>query len=216
MKQIWLIALTLLALMSCKKADETPYPEVVWEFTELHTDVKGVATTLFTDTQQTYKVAVGEPLIGFPKKDTTIRAICIYELPASKEIPVRLYDAVTAFAPIPIPIGYFKKGVSTDPVYLRSIWKTERYINLILDYLARDKGHLFHFADAGITQEETHQTLHILIYHNQNEDYPAFRKTVYMSVPVYPYSTRLKKGVDQIEITVNTIDKGVIKQRFTY
>ena len=72
----------------------------------------------------------------------------------------------------------------TDPLDIQSVWKSGNYINLILLPMAKEKSHIFHFIDEGISNNgDGSRTLHLTLYHNQNGDYEAFTDTSSDTLP---------------------------------
>lgn len=214
----------LLALSGCSKEEESNFPNASWMMADAMMDANGTPIQLHTDDGKTYRITnpdfLKERLLESGPgmyKDTLIRTNCVCILHPLPSAEATLLDAVQAFAPLPIPAEDFKNGVKTDPVYIRSIWKTDRYINLTLEPMGKDKSLAFHFADYG--WHETHDGKRIqklVVHHNQNGDYPAFRRTVYLSVPIWQYAPVLRKGTDSLEIFIRTFDRGIIRRAFLY
>lgn len=208
----WLLPLLLL-LVACEKEDETMFPNALWEFANIRTDASGKAAELTTDENLSYTVANSMTLA---RKDTLLRVICVYLAPEDKEkgATVQLMDALPIFASQPIAENKFEK-VYTNPLYIQGIWKTDRYINLIVQLMAKDKKHLIHYASKGISEENGKKVLSIRLLHNQNGDYEAYRQKVYLSIPIASYQKELRKGEDIIRLLINTYE-GEYQQDFIY
>ena len=212
-KHIITTVLIIAAATACSN-DEYVYPSVITEFTEICTNAKGELEHIHTDKNERYTIEHREGLDGLVP-DSTYRAMTIYAHTDNPNI-VSLYTAQLAIAPIPVPHTAFKEGIKTDPLDIQSIWYTHRYINMILVPMMKDKGHLFHFVDNGITLEnDGTQILDITLYHDRANDYEAFKKEVYLSVPIYHYADKLHDN-DKIRININTYQKGYITKEYTY
>lgn len=215
MKQKYLLPLlwlTLLVGVSCKE-DDYVYPSVVTEFIDGQTDSEGVLSRLITDEGEVYTIQLREGLDGLTP-DSLYRTVSVYQ-PLTESGEVYLYSAQLIMALDPLPAESFTEGVVTDPLDVRSVWRSGDYINLILKPMVKDKNHAFHFADYGITEEGGANTLHLTLYHNRNDDYEAFTREVYLSIPLREYKDKLRSG-DTIALQINTYEKGFSTYTFTY
>lgn len=220
-----LIGLLTLVLSSCSKDEEPTFPNVTWMLADIVTDQSGKAIRLITDNMQSYTLANGSLIDQRLKaaglnitNDTIIRINCTCNLTpeSDQKEGITIYDAAPAFAPIPVSAERFKKGVKTDPIYLQSIWKVPNYINLRIQPMIRDKQPAFHFAYTGIRTSNSINVLLLTLHHDQGDDYPAFKQTMTLSIPIWPFAQILHRNTDSIEVTINTFDKGVIRKRFLY
>lgn len=207
-----LLWLTLLVGVSCKE-DDYVYPSVVTEFIDGQTDSEGVLSRLITDEGEVYTIQPREGLDGLTP-DSLYRTVSVYQ-PLTESGEVYLYSAQLIMALDPLPAESFTEGVVTDPLDVRSVWRSGDYINLILKPMVKDKTHAFHFADYGITEEGGANTLHLTLYHNRNDDYEAFTREVYLSIPLRGYKDKLRSG-DTIALQINTYEKGFSTYTFTY
>ena len=76
--------------------------------------------------------------------------------------------------------------------------------------------HGFNFIEEGIEENsDGSKTLSITLFHNQNDDYKAFSRNVYLSVPLWAYNGLLHNG-DKVEIRINTFEEGVTSRIFEF
>lgn len=212
LKRLTVLLLCTLALGGCKE-DEYVYPGVVTEFVDARTDATGTLTELITDRGNVLSVQPREGLDGLTP-DSVYRTVSIYEPLEKPEQEVFLYSSRLIFSMQPLPADRFKQ-IKTDPVSIRSIWRSGNYINLILLPQVKDKAHAFHFADRGISQENGRRTLTLTLHHDRNGDEEAFASEVYLSVPLWGYKGTLEKG-DRIVLQLNTYEEGTVTREFTY
>lgn len=222
MKQLRILLSTfacLLLLGACKKDEEYVYPNVISTFIDVSTDNSGTVEKLITDKKETLQILNREGLDGLTP-DSTYRTVSIYE---PKEIDPQgnatalLYSCQLIISVKPVTVDKLPNGTAkTDPLNIQSIWKSGDYLNLILLPMAKDKSHIFHFMEEGITDDEDgKRTLHLTLYHDQNGDYEAFTRKSYLSVPLWAYEGRLTSG-DRIVLRINTYEKGFVNYEFTY
>lgn len=221
MKRVPLLLSTffcLLFLGACKE-DEYVYPNVISTFIDVTTDTSGTLQDLITDKGETLQILNREGLDGLTP-DSTYRTVSIYE---PKETDTQgnatalLYSCQLIIAVKPVTANKLPDGIAkTDPLDIQSVWKSGNYLNLILLPMAKEKSHIFHFIEDGITDnEDGSRTLHLTLYHNQNGDYEAFTRKSYLSIPLWAYEGRLAQG-DQVILRINTNEKGFVSYEFTY
>lgn len=221
MKRVPLLLSTffcLLFLGACKE-DEYVYPNVISTFIDVTTDASGTLQDLITDKGETLQILNREGLDGLTP-DSTYRTVSIYE---SKETDTQgnatalLYSCQLIIAVKPVTANKLPDGIAkTDPLNVQSVWRSGNYLNLILLPMAKEKSHIFHFIEDGITDnEDGSRTLHLTLYHNQNGDYEAFTRKSYLSIPLWAYEGRLAQG-DQVILRINTYEKGFVSYEFTY
>lgn len=221
MKRVPLLLSTffcLLFLGACKE-DEYVYPNVISTFIDVTTDTSGTLQDLITDKGETLQILNREGLDGLTP-DSTYRTVSIYE---PKETDTQgnatalLYSCQLIIAVKPVTANKLPDGIAkTDPLDIQSVWKSGNYLNLILLPMAKEKSHIFHFIEDGITDnEDGSRTLHLTLYHNQNGDYEAFTRKSYLSIPLWAYEGRLAQG-DQVILRINTYEKGFVSYEFTY
>jgi len=221
MKRVPLLLSTffcLLFLGACKE-DEYVYPNVISTFIDVTTDASGTLQDLITDKGETLQILNREGLDGLTP-DSTYRTVSIYE---PKETDTQgnatalLYSCQLIIAVKPVTANKLPDGITkTDPLNVQSVWRSGNYLNLILLPMAKEKSHIFHFIEDGITDnEDGSRTLHLTLYHNQNGDYEAFTRKSYLSIPLWAYEGRLAQG-DQVILRINTYEKGFVSYEFTY
>ena len=209
----FLLLLCMLTLEGCKE-EEYVYPDVLTEFINIRTDHSGTLKELITDQGKVLSVQPREGLSGLTP-DSIYRTVSVYQLQESTEgNEVYLYSSQLILAALPRPADQFEP-IKTDPLNIRSIWKSGEYINFILLPMVKEKSHAFHFIDQGITETNGKRTLNLTIYHDRNNDEEAFTREVYLSIPLWGYRNVLEKG-DQIVVQINTYEEGMITRSFTY
>lgn len=221
MKRVPLLLSTffcLLFLGACKE-DEYIYPNVISTFIDVTTDTSGTLQDLITDKGETLQILNREGLDGLTP-DSTYRTVSIYEpeeTDTQGNATALLYSCQLIIAVKPVTANKLPDGIAkTDPLDIQSVWKSGNYLNLILLPMAKEKSHIFHFIEDGITDnEDGSRTLHLTLYHNQNGDYEAFTRKSYLSIPLWAYEGRLAQG-DQVILCINTYEKGFVSYEFTY
>lgn len=208
----------LLFLGACKE-DEYVYPNVISTFIDVTTDANGTLQDLITDKGETLQILNRDGLDGLTP-DSTYRTVSIYEpkeMNAQGNATALLYSCQLIIAVKPVTVDKLPDGIAkTDPLDIQSVWKSGNYLNLILLPMAKEKSHIFHFMEDGITDnEDGSRTLHLTLYHNQNGDYEAFTRKSYLSIPLWAYEGRLAQG-DRVILRINTYEKGFVSYEFTY
>lgn len=219
MKQVIVMALLFCIFLceGCKKEDYV-YPSVVTEFIGAQTNNDGTISQLVADDGTIYSVLQRDGL-GELVADTLYRTISIYE-PITQENGkgnvAQLYSCQLVLSVNPLPASDFKGNIKTDPVDIQSIWLSGEYLNMILLVQYNELSHLYHFVDEGITSDQSGtQTLNLRLFHDRNNDYEAFTKQVYLSVPLKNYLQLLRKG-DKIRFNLNTYKEGETYREFDY
>ena len=210
-----IILLCTLSMGACK--EDFSYPNVFTELAEVKTDAKGKLVYLTTDNGETFSVKANKDTTTFAP-DTLYRIISVYEKLEEDKNELLLHTAKPIIAPVPIPIESIKNGVKTDPVDIQSIWKTEKYLNMILHVQTKNKPHTFHFVDQGIhpyKKEKHQQVLEFVLYHDRGDDYEAFTTKFYFSIPLYPYKDLMKKG-DIIRLHIHTYKEGTTIREYEF
>lgn len=211
--KLLVVLLCMYSLSACE--EEYSYPNVVTELTEVETDSQGKLSRLITDRGESY--AIGQQ----PEKlklvaDTLYRVLSVFEPMEEKNSPLHVYSIQPVFAYPPLPIKDFKEGIKTDPVDIQSIWRSGKYLNLILEVQTKDKKHAFHFADDGIsTRNDGYRTLNLIFYHDRKDDYEAFTSKYCFSIPLNSYEGKLRKG-DKILLHIQTYKEGKTTREFDF
>lgn len=219
MKQVIVMAL-LFCIFLCEgcKEEDYVYPSVVTEFIGAQTNNDGTISQLVADDGTIYSVLQRDGLGGLVA-DTLYRTISIYE-PITQENGkgnvAQLYSCQLVLSVNPLPASDFKGNIKTDPVDIQSIWLSGEYLNMILLVQYKELSHLYHFVDEGITSDQSGtQTLNLRLFHDRNNDYEAFTKQVYLSVPLKNYLQLLRKG-DKIRFNLNTYKEEETYREFDY
>lgn len=197
---------------ACKE-EEYVYPDVITEFIGAATDENGTLTRLVADNGEEYRIQARSGLDGL-KKDTLYRTISIYQ-PLENQT-VQLYSSELVLSMIPVSAKQIIGDIKTDPVDIERIWLSGKYLNMVLLAKVKEESHSYHFIDQGIQKEaDATQTLHLQLYHNRNNDYEAFTRKVYLSVPLWAYDGKLKQG-DKIVFHISTYEEGDTQREFIY
>lgn len=206
----------VLTAVGCKD-DEYVYPNVLTEFVEIKTNSSGRLSYIDTDTGKSYSINERSGINGFTP-DSIYRALSIFE-PLSDEnrdLCATLYSCQFVISVVPTPEEEFKDGIKTDPLDIDRIWRSGKYINMVLDVMGKDKTHVLNFVDKGIKNNaDGSKTLAITIFHSQNGDYEAFTRKAYASIPLWSYEDKLSDD-DKVEVTINTYKEGITTREFNY
>lgn len=205
--------LLCICLFEACKEEEYVYPDVITEFIGAATDENGTLTRLIADNGEEYRIQARSGLDGL-KKDTLYRTISIYQ-PLENQT-VQLYSSELVLSMIPVSAKQIIGDIKTDPVDIERMWLSGKYLNMVLLAKVKEESHSYHFIDQGIQKEaDGTQTLHLQLYHNRNNDYEAFTRKVYLSVPLWAYDGKLKQG-DKIVFHISTYEEGDTQREFIY
>ena len=189
----------LLSLTACSE-DDYHYPDVVTDMVEMETDSKGYIHLIRTDEGAEYSP---NKSITFEKAtpDSLYRVRCIYQ--PAEDSSCTLYNITLLVSPFPVGPSSFKE-ILTNPVKVTSVWQSGNYVNLHLGIMTQGGTHKYQFINQGIQRNSIGKnTLHLLLYHDQNEDPEAYTREVFLSCPL----TRLNlQSGDSIHITLNTYE----------
>ncbi len=204
-------------LWACGNDDDYVYPNVIMELVDLQTDATGAAAYLITDNGTQWHLQPHEGLDALVP-DTIYRTVSMYS-PLSLEggayQEAIIYNAQPVISPLPKPEDKVEE-IKTDPVTLQSIWRSGRYLNLIVQAKVKDQKHTYGFIENGLTQEaDGTQTLHLTLYHDCNNDLEGFDSSIYLSVPLWAYEGILNKG-DKVTFSLNTYKEGMTSRTFEY
>ena len=205
--------LLCMCLFGACKEEEYVYTDVITEFIGAATDENGTLTRLVADNGEEYRIQARSGLDGL-KKDTLYRTISIYQ-PLENQT-VQLYSSELVLSMIPVSAKQIIGDIKTDPVDIERMWLSGKYLNMVLLAKVKEESHSYHFIDQGIQKEaDGTQTLHLQLYHNRNNDYEAFTRKVYLSVPLWAYDGKLKQG-DKIVFHISTYEEGDTQREFIY
>lgn len=206
----------ILGISSCNK-EEYVYPSVITELVDIKTDLTGRLSYIETDSGNTYSINERSGLEGFTP-DSVYRTLSVFEPNENVKsgFSAKLYSCQFVISMIPSAEDSFKDGIKTDPLDIDRIWHSGDYINMILDIQAKDKPHVINLVDNGIkTDYSGTRTLTLTVYHDKNNDYEAFTKKAYVSVPLWAYKEKLSTG-DKVKIIINTTKEGKTSREFNY
>ena len=192
--------------------DTYTYPNVITEFVCIHTNEQGNVTALTTDNNNRYILENPLQSDGLTP-DSLYRALSMYELLQANT--AKLYTCQLVLSVNPLPLSVFGDNLKTDPVDIQSIWLSGNYLNLIVKEKAKDKVHYYHFIDEGITSHNGIQTLNLRLFHDRNNDYEAFTRNIYLSVPLSNYKSQLHKG-DKIRFYIHTYKENETFREFKF
>lgn len=208
-----LLVILCMYLLSACKDDDYVYPSVITEFISASTNDSGTLDYLITDNDQKLAIQSRSGLDGLTK-DTLYRTISIYQ--PIEEGTVKLYSCKLVLSMIPVTADHILGGLKTDPVDIERMWKSGKFLNMVLLVQMKDQSHSYHFIEEGVQKEaDGQQTLHLRLYHNRNNDYEAFTQKVYLSVPLWAYEHILKEG-DKIVFHIQTYEEGDTQREFIY
>ena len=195
-------------MQSCSD-DDDPAESYETELVDLLTDESGIGRTIITDGGN--RLLLHNPQQGYAP-DTIYRCIAMF---------VRKKDGVNLANIARIPCtapSYFKNTpIITDSLKLQSIWRGSHYVNISLLVQMKDQRHSFGFANPHIsTYTDGHRRLDILLYHNANNDVPAFYNTAYLSCDIAGYADSLIAGRDSVSFLINEYGKGPKQYAVTY
>ena len=212
--RIFFILLCMLSLGACK--EEYTYPNVLTELTEIQTDAKGQLKELTTDRGEVFTIVQQQANNKFVA-DTLYRMLTIYEPIIGQTNQILVHSAQSVLSEIPIPASSFEEGIKTDPVDIQSIWKSGNYLNMILLVQTKDKPHVFHFVDQGISLlgNGKRKVLDLTIHHDRKGDYEAFTTKYCFSIPLKTFKHKMQEG-DLIRFHLNTYKEGVTTREFKF
>lgn len=216
MKKSFLLSFLFPLLLCACSDDDYVYPNVLTDMVDLKTDDTGTVRYLITDQGNEWRIQSRTGLDGLAP-DTLYRTVTMYapltESDAAEK-EAMLYNTQLVLSPIPLPEAKFKE-VKTDPVEIQSIWRSGKYLNLILQVKAKDQQHGYHFIENKRESKNGKQILYLTFYHDRNNDIEGFNRKVYLSVPLWAYSDVLHKG-DKIVFNINTYKEGMTTREFDY
>lgn len=216
MKRFVILSFIIPFLLPACSDDDYVYPNVLTEMIDLKTDNTGTGRYLITDEGTEWNIQARTGLGGLVP-DTTYRTVTMYApltVNGATEKEAMLYNTQLVLSPIPLPEAKFKE-IKTDPVAIQSIWRGGNYLNMILQVMAKDRQHGYHFIENKLENRNGEQTLYLTLYHDRNNDIEGFDRKVYLSVPLWAYAHILRKG-DKIVFNINTYKEGMTSRTFTY
>ena len=201
-----LLFIASLIYTSCE--EDQVLPPYTQDLAELVTNAYGEARTLIFDDGR--KLPVVNKL-GNLTPDSIYRIRAMY---VPVENGVQLTAAQTTVSSFPIELD--AAGMQTDPVELKSIWGSPRYVNMLVGLKTGGGAQMIGFVYNGIeVSADGVKKQHIVVFHDQIEDPTYYTQDIYLSCPVYQLSTELEHGRDSVEMTIHTF-KGITRKSFPY
>lgn len=178
------------------------------DFAELYTNAKGQGERLYCDNGASMMV-LNKP--GGLTRDSIYRVCAMY---TEEPHGVTLYNL--AYVLSPCPRRFSQQAIKRDPLAVKAIWRSSRYVNLLLALQTSGGSHRFAFVDNGVeSRPQGHKLAKVELYHDQNGNAAYYTREAYVSCPVWPYEGILQAGSDSIEFTVNTFE-GPMVHRVAY
>ena len=196
-----LIRLGLVVLLYVVGActDDWRMPAYRQDLCELRTNDSGVADSMILDDGSRWELL--NPLSGLAA-DSCYR---VYANFLFQEQKVEMKGLKAVVAPFPAEID--EALMQTDPLEVKAIWKSQRYLNLLVTVRTGGGTHLFAFADGGVESLPGGLVKQrLILFHDQAEDPLFYGRDGYLSCPVFVFEPELVRGRDSLEIVYNTFD----------
>lgn len=196
----FLIVLTSLSFVACNDDNDSWAPNYQMDFMEILTDAQGQGSKAVMDNGDTLKTL---NTIRNLTPDSVYRYIAVY----TREVGgLRFSSVAQTLSPPPFTKG--NHTMKTDAVKVQSIWRGGNYINITLNILSKDFGHIFGFEETELEEQTDHKNLHLTLFHDDKNDTQAYTRTVYLSCPLYKYANKMEHKRDSIYFTVNDYNNG--------
>ncbi|MDE5560214.1 MAG: NigD-like protein [Bacteroidaceae bacterium] len=196
--QTILLTSALLLMSACTEKQE-PFPDLVTEFADIHTDSNGTFTDMTTDNGTRYSIL--NTNIQPHRPDTTYRAVVGYvpESVAPAMPAARIYSLTAARI-----LADSAEVLRHDPTGIESMWRQGAYINMQLTARTQSGTQYWGFATDSVCHAWTdgHTHYHLSIHHDQGQDPTSYSRTYYCSIPltaIEGYSND-----DTVSVTVHT------------
>ena len=201
-RHIITISSILLAFCACSDDNDFVYPNMITELAEMKTGKDGNIQSLVVDNGTCYEIQNKDKYDGLIK-DSTYRVLASYvQLDEENKSLVEIKTIRLTNSSYPIKREKVKQ-IATDPVELQSIWTSGNYLNVYVISKVKDIQHIYRFIEDSITTSNGRKTLHISLLHQRNNDIEGYNRTVYLSVPLYPYHQTFSR-TDSVSSTLNT------------
>ena len=213
-RHIITISSILLAFCACSDDNDFVYPNMITELAEMKTGKDGNIQSLVVDNGTCYEIQNKDKYDGLIK-DSTYRVLASYvQLDEENKSLVEIKTIRLTNSSYPIKREKVKQ-IATDPVELQSIWTSGNYLNVYVISKVKDIQHIYRFIEDSITTSNGRKTLHISLLHQRNNDIEGYNRTIYLSVPLYPYHQTFSR-TDSVSSTLNTYKNGFIKRTFPF
>lgn len=197
----FLLPCTILFLAACAENQE-PYPDLVTEFANIHTDVNGIFRNMTTDDGSSFSITNTNIKPHHP--NATYRVVVGFVPNTSgMRIEAEIYTLTGVYV-----LADSTTIVRHDPTGIESMWKKAEYINMQLTAKTQGGTHLWGYAIDSIqgTGEHgrTHSHIHMSIHHNQNNNPLSYSQTYYCSIPISKIESYQPN--DTITVSVHTFE----------
>lgn len=208
MRKCLLGLLFILALTFGSCEDEHYMPAYTQDLAEMTTNVHGMAKMLIFDDGRKMKIV---NQLGGLTPDSLYRIRALY-VPTEDGVELRGAQLVVA----PLTLRMDPLLVKTEPVELKAIWGSPRYVNMLLGVKSGGGSQMIGFIENGIVEmADGIKKLSITLFHDQIDDPLYYTQDVYASCPIYPYAYDLVSGRDSVEMIIHTF-KGITRKSFLY
>lgn len=202
------LLLGLLVFFSACEEDQEALSALRQDFAELYTNALGQGERLRCD-DGTLLTVLNKP-VGLTRD--SIYRVCAMYIEEPQGITLRGLSYVLS----PCPQRFSSQPVKRDPLTVKALWRSSRYVNLLLALQTAGGSHRFAFVDNGVESKPGgYKIARVELYHDQNGNAEFYTREAYLSCPVWPYEGTLQAGRDSVELTVNTYD-GTLVQRVAY
>lgn len=196
----WAITLITVSLLAACSDEQESYPNLITEFSDIHTDAQGTFARMTIDNGTCFVIAN----TNIPKHNpnTTYRAVVGYEADPLSSTP-RAYIYTLESATV---LADSTAQACHSPINAESVWRSERYINLHLAYRTQGGDHYWGYTveseqSAG-KEGRTYGHRHLSIHHSQRQDPLSYSQKHYCSIPLSTIPGY--QVTDTISITVHT------------
>ena len=195
----WLLPVLICLLTACSE-DEYHYPSVKLEYLTALSGADGDLQSILTDDGKSYPV-VEDATKTHIDANSSIRLVSNYGTmnAADGTAGVKIYAALKAVSPLPMPADKFKDGVKTDPAEILSIWMGLNYLNITLEVKSQQERHVFGFIEDEVVVDASTGTsnVYITLYHNAGTDLQAYTQRAYLSMPLAHYA---EEGIRKVVV----------------
>lgn len=189
-------------LVACAEERE-PYPDIITEMADIHTDHTGRLCDMLTDDGRHY--AISNTNIALHRPDTVYRAVAGFvpeqATASSSPLSARIYALTAAQV-----LADSTAVVRHDPTGIESMWAEGSYINMQLTAKSQGGIHRWGYAVdswvmAGIDGRRSARH-YLSVHHVQGTDPQSYSTTWYCSIAV-PAIPQYQAG-DTVTVTVHT------------
>ncbi len=199
-----MLALVAVLFFGSCSEDSEPYPNLLTEMADVHTDHSGRLYRFVLDNGMGYTIT--NTNIQPHRPDTVYRAVVGYvpePTTSSSSLPAQIYALTGARV-----LADSTAVVRHDPAGIESMWSAGSYINMQLTAKSQGGIHYWGYAvdsrDMAGVEGRLHSHHHLSIHHVQGNDPLSYSSTYYcsISVPAIPYYL----SGDTVTVTVHTFN----------